>query len=325
MAHEIESAMYVKQPAWHELGVVLEDIPDTDKAYIMSGLNWNVEKQPLFYSDGYTEFDDGYETKQLLNTRVTDMFAITRDKDRLILGYCKDQYEIYQNEDAFNWCKPLAESPFWDWESAGSLKEGKVCWALLKQGEYKLAGADLLKNYLMMTWSHDGSTAVTVQPTTIRVVCNNTLQMAMGEGGSLAKVRHHKMLHERLDDVRELHDLTGQSFKTQADSFRKLIRMKMTDIQIEETVDELYPIDEESSGYAKNINTFAKDMCFGLASGHKELGIQNTGYGVAMALTEANEHYIGGNRIKSRGANILLGNGKIMNDKIVSTLLLKSA
>ena len=196
MAHEFESGMFVKEEAWHKLGVVVEEAPSVEEAYELSGLNWNVELKPSFINIGDKAV-------------ATGDFAVVRDKDNSIFGTVGDRYTPYQNREAFEWCRPLVESDFWHMESAGSLKGGRVCWSLLKQGETEVVSGDNLKQYLLLTWSHDGSKSVMVTPTTIRVVCNNTLQMALDNSNEISKVRHTASMMPRLDEIRKMYEISS--------------------------------------------------------------------------------------------------------------------
>ena len=189
MAHMFESGFFVRQAAWHELGNVLENEPDVVHAFQASGLDWSVLRSPL-------SFEYNGEMKS------GDINALVRNTDGSVLGHCRERYEIFQNKQAFDWCQPLVESDLWRFETAGALKGGQICWTLLKQGEVELIPKDYLKQYLLLTWSHDGTKAVQVRPTTIRVVCNNTLTVALRETGMCNKIRHTINMIPRLDELR---------------------------------------------------------------------------------------------------------------------------
>lgn len=309
MAHELETGMYVKKEAWHGLGNVLAEIPTTDEAYQKSGLDWEVFKNPLFYRlEGFNR------------SFPTDKSAIIRKTDSSVLGYCGKIYEPYQNKDAFDWCAPLIESGMWTWESAGSLRKGQICWALLKQGETQLIPNDILKDYLMVTWSHDGQKSVQIVPTTIRVVCANTLQMALENSLLITKVKHTKTIVVKMEEAKELYGISSAIFKGRNENFKALIDEDWNDTQLEDFAKKLFIVEQGLEGTAlanaEKVQQEAIQFVLGdSASGSKELGIKNTAYGAVMAISEFNEHYLGGNRLKDRGVNILFGNGKQLNER----------
>lgn len=305
MAHEFESGMFVKEEAWHKLGVVVEEAPSIEEAYELSGLNWQVELLPSYCKIGDKDV-------------ATGEYAIVRDKDNSIFGTVGERYVPFQNLEAFNWCKPLVESEYWNIETAGSLKGGRVCWAMLKQGESSVVSNDLLKQYLLLTWSHDGSKSVQVAPTTIRVVCANTLQMALDGNKEISKVRHTASMIPRLEEVRKLYDISCEAFKAQQEAFNIML-----DKQIEtpeEYIDRLmaevfgiHNIESMKDGRGKTIAEGTRNTLLDYAvngSGIKEQGIGNTLYGAFNGVSEAMEHVLGGKRVKDRGYNVLFGGGK---------------
>lgn len=308
MAHEFESGMFVKEEAWHRQGVVVENAPTTDEAIEIAGMNWNVNLIPSFIKIGDKEV-------------ATGEYAIVRDKDNSVFGNVGERYVPYQNKQAFDWCKPLVETEFFKMESAGSLKGGHICWSLLKADEAEVVANDKLKNYLLITWSHDGTKSVQVTPTTIRVVCNNTLQMALNSSKSseISKVRHTTNIVPKLEQVRKIHEATATAFKAQQDAFKRLLDKKIE--TPEEFVDRVL---QEAFGASNNLNNMkegrGKTILLNTreallngavnGSGIKEQGIGNTLYGAFNGVSEVIEHSIGGNRVKDRGYNVLFGNGK---------------
>ena len=318
MAAEVESMFSTKAVPWHGEGKVLENYPNTTEAYCESGLNWNVEKLPMFFKRG----DESIET---------DNFALVRDTDNFALGSCKGSYNIFQNKDAFEWCRPLVETGMWKYETAGALKHGVIGWILLNQGEVEIVHNDKLKQYLLLTWSHDGSKCVQAMPTSIRVVCNNTLTQALNTAVFKDKVRHSAKMHMKLEEIKKMYSESQETFKVQNEVFNKMLDFKMTDGMIEQYIDKVMDkaygktnIAEEKDGKAKTIalttNATLIDAAYN-GSGTKELGIGNTMYAVFNGIEEAVEHSLGGNRVKDRGYNILFGGGKSIVDTAYNAAL----
>lgn len=306
MASEFESGMFVKEEAWHKQGVVVETAPNTDEAYELSGLNWEVNLLPAY-------------CKINGNDVSTGEFAIVRDKDNSIFGSVGERYVPFQNKSAFDWCKPLTDTDFFKMESAGSLKGGRICWALLKADEAEVVANDTLKNYLLITWSHDGSKSVQVTPTTIRVVCNNTLQSALSSSKEIRKVRHTANIIPRLEEVRKMHEATANAFKAQQDAFKVLLDKKIetpeeyVDRILQEVLGAPKDLNSMREGRGKTILLNTRELLLNNAingSGIVEQGIGNTLYGAFNGVSEAIEHSLGGNRVKDRGYNVLFGNGK---------------
>jgi phage/plasmid-like protein (TIGR03299 family) len=256
----------------------------------------------MFFNVGDNRFD-------------TDMFALVRDKDNTMLGSCKDTYKIFQNLDGFEWCRPLVESGMWKYESAGALKGGIIGWILLNQGEVELVKNDKLEQYLLLTWSHDGSKCIQALPTSIRVVCNNTLTQALNTAVFKNKVRHSEKMNWKLEEIKKMYSESKETFANQNEVFSRMLDFKMTDGMIEKYIDDVLvnsygikEIDGMKDGRAKTTALKTKATLLDAAyngSGTKELGIGNTMYAVFNGIEEAVEHSLGGNRVKDRGYNIL--------------------
>ena len=305
MAAMVESMFSVKYEPWHKQGVIIDNAPSTEEAYELSGLNWNVELVRNFCERNGIKIDAG-------------TFSVIRDSDNTVLGNCGERYMPFQNREAFDWCDPLYQSDLWQYETAGSLKNGCICWALMKQGEIELVNTDKLKQYLLLTWSHDGSKSVQVMPTTVRVVCNNTLQQALKTAEMCHKIRHTVSMKPRLEEVRKLYSEVKSSFDNQADAFKILLDKKVTSADVEAYVNEImksvFGKTDDMKGKALTISNQIENTLLHYCengSGIKEQGIGNTMYGAFNGVTEAIEHVIGGNRVKDRGYNILFGNGKV--------------
>lgn len=300
MAHEFETGFFVRKPAWHELGIVLQDDPDTTGAFQASGLDWTVRKELLRYN---------------FNGEMVDSkaFGVIRETDGQFLGVCKDRYQIFQNKEAFEWCRPLVESGLYKWESAGSLKQGQTCWALLNSGEREIIKGDTLKSYLLFTWSHDGSKAVCIQPTSIRVVCNNTLTLALREDTKRDKIRHTLTMQPKLEDVRRYYEQAEEAFETQDQEFKMMLNTELTADLKQEFVNGVMNIMYNDDPNTKRAETIRSNTETGLlrlidgeASSHNELGIQNTLYGAFQATSEYLEHYAT-QRGDAEGYSVLFG------------------
>ena len=306
MSHEFESGYFTKQEAWHGLGTVLAEAPKTDEeALKAAGLDWNVLRLPLSFQMGE-------------RTVTSPMFGLVRDSDERFLGRCKEHYHVVQNSEAMSWCQPLVDTGLWTYETGGSLREGVYCWALLKQEEREIVPNDVLSNYLFYMWNHSGSNANVVAPTSVRVVCSNTLQMALNvsaDQGTQSRILHNRFLPQRMEEIREYHELLTAQFQNQADVFDSLLKAEWNENKTRTLVNDLFPVSEETMAgseltIAKRNNEAVMAMAVGgEAAGAEIAGVNGTAYGALMAVSEFNEHYLSQGRVKDRGVNILLGKG----------------
>lgn len=179
MAHELEirngkaSMMYVGDLPWHGLGTALQKPATATEAIKAAKLDWEVVKTPVYACVG--------------NNRLvpTDSFAVVRsdmvDKPECeVLGVVGKDYTPLQNRDAFSFFDPIAGEGAAIYHTAGVLAGGRRVWMLAKlPGETRVIGDDISHKYLLLFNSHDGSGAVGVKFTPVRVVCQNTLTMAL--------------------------------------------------------------------------------------------------------------------------------------------------
>ena len=216
MSHEFESGLFVVEPAWHGLGVVLESAPGPAEALKLAGLDWTVTPRPLFLAD---------------RTIVDEHRAMVRSSDGAILGVVGSDYTPVQNVEAFAEIAPLIESGEATIEAAGSLRGGKRVWILaaIKAGTVDVTKGDAIKAYVLFAHGHDGNMSIRYGFTKVRVVCQNTLSMAMYKDNAkqLAKIRHTKGVKSALAKAREGFDMQRAELKKSAETYRELARRGM--------------------------------------------------------------------------------------------------
>ena len=174
MAANVETMFYVREKPWHGLGTRVMTAPTSEEALELAGLNWKVVQEPVY--TGENELIEGYK-------------ANVRDSDRKVLGVVTNRYKVIQNEEAFSFTDSLLGEGV-RYETAGSLQGGKKVWLLARMPQDYIITGERISPYLVFSNTHDGSGAVKAAITPIRVVCNNTLNLAL----STAK-RSWSMIH----------------------------------------------------------------------------------------------------------------------------------
>jgi phage/plasmid-like protein (TIGR03299 family) len=223
MSHEIETMAYVGEVPWHGLGTRLPAMPSVDEMLVQAGLDWTVSKRPLFTSRAS---DAGGEL-----VHVPGHKALVRDTDNRVLSVVTDRYVPVQNRDAFEFFRRFCDAGHLELETAGSLKGGGFIWALARIGQDFNTGlpipgqADEVRNYLLLMNSHQATHALTVQFTPIRVVCWNTLNLAMGAGlrGTGERVFRMPHLREFDEEARRLAAETLGLLDDQIGQFKELV------------------------------------------------------------------------------------------------------
>ena len=195
MAHDITNAAYSNTPAWHGLGTTLPRNMEPQEAFRIAGLDWTVEKTPLFVST-ITEDGVGFDAVSESNQ------ALRRTDNHTVLSIVSDRYEPFQNSSLLDLAVSFQAADGSAYcESALELSGGRDVVLLLKLREWAI-GDDRSTDYLTLWNSHDGSKALSVYPTSVRVVCRNTLQWSDGRDGERGfRFRHSAGIHAQVDEV----------------------------------------------------------------------------------------------------------------------------
>lgn len=231
MAHELEiingeaQMFYRGEKPWHGLGrfIAPDELLTSEQAIVAAGLDWTVETQSLFLADG---------------TKVPAK-AVVRNDNNKVLGTVGDTYKPLQNKDAFKFFDGFIDSNQASFETAGSLRDGKRIWVMAKINSDLdvIKGDDVLERYVLLSNSHDGTTAVRAGFTPVRVVCQNTLTMAHNNASSkLIRVRHGQSVKENLDKVAEIMNLANLEFEATIEQYRFLANREINSNDLEKYI-----------------------------------------------------------------------------------------
>lgn len=169
---------------WHGLGTIIEGTATSDEAIKLANLGWDVVQEPLYLKNGI---------------EVPNLYANIRSDTNELLGAVKDKYTIVQNKEAFAFTDNIIKNSKGidaRYETAGSLFNGKKVFMLVRLPDVDLIG-DAVENYLFVSTSHDGSQGLMAGITNVRVVCNNTLQMAERGAQRIWKLRHTQSIKDK--------------------------------------------------------------------------------------------------------------------------------
>ena len=187
MPANVETMFSVRETPWHGLGRIIMDAPASREALELAGLDWQVESRNIYSGTG--AMIPGYR-------------ANVRSTDDAVLGVVSDRYRIVQNEEAFQFTDDLLGEGV-TYETAGSLQGDKKVWMLARLPRKYLIAGDQVEPYLVIFNSHDGSSGVKVAMTPIRVVCQNTLNLALNTAKRSWTARHTENVLLRVQDARE--------------------------------------------------------------------------------------------------------------------------
>lgn len=184
MAHLIQQMAYVGHTPWHNLGNQLPPKQPLEVWAREAGMDWTIRETPVRFMA---------EQAGALGSIMTfeDQKVLYRSDTKAPLSVVSNRYQVVQPRDVLEFYRDLSEVSGFELETAGVLKAGRKFWALARTGkESHLKGNDTVKGYILLATSCDGTLATTATPTTIRVVCNNTLSIALNGASSAVRVPH---------------------------------------------------------------------------------------------------------------------------------------
>lgn len=231
MAAAVESMFSVREKPWHGLGTIVMEAPNSGRALKLAGLDWKVIQKNIYTVSG----------EEILGYK-----ANIRDKDNQILGVVTDRYKVVQNEEAFAFTDSLLGQGV-RYETAGSLQEGRKVWILAKLPKEYLITGDRVSPYLVFTNSHDGMGAIRVAVTPIRVVCQNTLNLALSEASRNWSTVHIGNVRWKMEEAEKTLFLADKYMNALSRDIENLQKVKLSDKKVMDYMNRLLPIPENAS------------------------------------------------------------------------------
>lgn len=245
MAANVETMFYTRTKPWHGLGVQVQEAPESKDALRLAGLDWKVYQREVYTDSGIKI--EGYR-------------ANVRNTDNKVLGVVTERYKIVQNEEAFSFTDALLGEGV-RYETAGSLQEGKKVWLLARLPKEYIVSGEQISPYLVFSNSHDGSAAVRVAVTPIRVVCNNTLNLALSTAKRFWAMVHTGNIKGKIHEAQETLFMAETYMGKLGKEIEELKRQRITERQVKEYIEILLPLEKTTSLTAtKNVKKLRDDL-----------------------------------------------------------------
>ena len=237
MAANVETMFYVGETPWHNEGIRIDHYLTSEEAIKAAGLDWEVIPKPIY--DEFGVEIPGYKVNQ-------------RSSDNKNLGIVTNRYKIVQNSEAFAFTDALLGKGV-RYETAGSLASGKRVWMLARM-EGTLLCEENVDPYLVFTNCHDGTGAVRVAIVPVRVVCQNTLNLALKKASRHWSCAHKGDIQSKLDEARYTLESADRYMKALEEEFGELKLKKVSETQVRQMTDKLLEL-EFSNLYNKAVKT----------------------------------------------------------------------
>lgn len=214
------------EKAWHGLGQVVEKAMTASEAIKLANLDYEVAKTDLFPNIP----DLGQVTP------FKDKFATYRTDNHTPLGIVGSRYEIVQNSDAFSFFDTIIDSGEAIFETAGALGEGERIFVTAKLPEDMLVNGEECNKYIILTNSHDGSSSIVAGFTTIRIVCNNTLQAALQGLTNKVSIAHRSGAKERIQEAYKVMGIASKYMNDVSLIFNEMAKKPISDEQMQDFI-----------------------------------------------------------------------------------------
>lgn len=301
----VESMMYVREKPWHGLGTQVDEAPTSIDALRLAGLDWSVEQKSIQVCGG---------------AKISNYKANVRSSDGKVLGVVSDRYKIVQNSEAFEFTDSLIGGEV-RYETAGSLNGGKKIWLLAKLPDVEIVG-DKTEPYLCFSNTHDGSGAIRVCMTPIRVVCNNTLNLALDSAKRAWSVRHTGDMQSKMHEARICLEMASAYMDGLCRTAYRMANTSVTHDQLKQILDELFPVDEDSSDRERRGIEKVKSEYMTCYFAPDILKFRGTAWGAVNAMSDMLSHNAPRRKTENYRENNWgrIMDGHIMLDKMVSLL-----
>lgn len=266
------------EKAWHGLGQIVKNAMTSKEAIELGGLGYEVIKEQI-----YADVDG------IGKIAIPDNFATIRKDTNTPLGVVGNRYEIVQNADAFVFFDAIVGQGQAIFETAGALGKGERIFVTAKMPNYiRIAGTDdVTEVYVVLTNTHDGSGAVICGITPVRIVCQNTLRMAMKGMVNKVAIRHTKNAENNLLQAHKLLSITNEYTEKMNQAVNALSLKKVSDAQVKQLIEGLFPSESEGTTRIENIR---KEVLNSYYTGVGQEGILGTAWGVLNGITHYTSH-----------------------------------
>ena len=305
--HNVNSMFYVGQEPWHGLGKKLDQAATAADAIKAAGMEWEVIKAPVLYTP------PGKMVRDAVGHYVT-----ARADNGAALGVVGERYTILQNREAFSFFDAVVGEKLAIYHTAGALGAGETVWILAKlPGEIRTVGDDISEKFLLLTNRHDGSGSVEIMFTPIRVVCQNTLNIALSdENGKRAKVRHTASMGLGIERVRETLGLLNSRFALFEDLSRQMANKQLGSKDLDAYLSGLFKTEaaegsKRAESRAANVMEEVERL-FNYGKGNNLPGVKGSAWAAFNAVTEYADHFRtvrGEKGLDNRAKSLLFGTG----------------
>jgi phage/plasmid-like protein (TIGR03299 family) len=317
MAHLVETMAFVGETPWHGLGHQLPSQQSIEIWAQKAGMAWDICETPVRYLTGTAGALGAIES-------FPDQKVLFRSDTHAPLSVVSQRYQVVQPRQILEFYRDLSDISGFELETAGVLKGGRKFWALARTGQSTaLKGKDVSRGYVLLATACDGTLATTAQFTNIRVVCNNTLAIALG-GGNAGAVKVPHSTRFDAEAVKKQLGISVAGWKDFMDRMKALSERKMKHTEVQRFFLQVFTDHTSQSSGVTNESAMAKALSLyeGRGRGAELASAKGTAYGLLNAVTEFVDHERRARSTDHRLDSAWFGQGAALKHKALDQALL---
>ncbi len=315
MAHHVEHMAYVGQTPWHGLGNQLSTNQPIEVWQEQAGMDWDIKEAPVQFMDTVDE------TQSRLIT-FPQSKVLYRSDTQAPLSVVSQRYQVVQPREILEFYRDLTEVSGFQLETAGVLKGGRKVWALARTGHSATIQAhDVTNAYVLLATACDGTMATTAQFTAVRVVCNNTLAVAIDDSKGAVKIRHKTTFDP--EAVKRQLGISVSHWDTFMYRMKLLSERKVKHAEAESFFRQLFTDPRQTSSAKPNEHAMSKTLAIYDGQGRgAELGSsKGTALGLLNTITEFVDHERRAHNTDNRLDSAWFGHGAAIKQQALDRTL----
>jgi phage/plasmid-like protein (TIGR03299 family) len=315
MAHLLETMAYANATPWHGLGNRLSAKQPIEVWAEQSGLSFNIKEAPVCFMTPDDELEGAWV--------FDDHKVLYRSDTNAPLSVVSKRYKVVQPAEILEFYRDLTEVSGFELETAGVLKQGRKIWALAKTNQSStLKGNDTVNGYLLLATACDGTLATTAQFTSVRVVCNNTLAVALADGSGAVKVPHSTKF-----DADQVKKQLGVSVSSWNEFMYRMKTLSERKVKSHESMQYLLDVFTDKRTHVCNERAMKQVLALyeGAGKGSDLASSKATAFGLLNAVTEYVDHEKRARSIDHRLDSAWFGAGANLKQKALDQALIMIA
>jgi len=319
MSHLIETMAYVNETPWHGLGNQLTARQPIEVWAKQAGMDWHIRETPVCFSTGHAGGPDA--TASFPENKV-----LFRSDTNEPLSVVSQRFKVVQPNEILEFYRDLTEVSGFELETAGVLKGGRKIWALARTGQSStLKGNDVSNAYVLLATACDGTLATTAQFTSIRVVCANTLAVALGAANGAVKVRHSTSFNAQ--SVKRQLGISVSTWSSFMYQMKGLSERKVKTHEAMNYLSRVFSDESKADSSSASDRTMAKVMALfnGRGRGAELASSKGTAFGLLNSVTEFVDHERRARSVDHRLESAWFGQGASVKEKALEQALMMIA